>query len=202
MTIRCLLIISFLLPPRGGTHRGSVEFENQQLDPLSLIINTRIGMTFYYSRRYEEAIEQLRKTLEFDPDFILVHIFLYSAFSEKGMHREAIPHLVKGFFHIYSSEERARIETTLTAAYDASGEKGLLEKLRDILKGAEKRDYNYPYSMADTYMRLGEKDQAFLWLQKAMDVRHPGVGALKVAPVIDGLRTDERYSELLRQMNL
>jgi DNA-binding winged helix-turn-helix (wHTH) protein/TolB-like protein/Tfp pilus assembly protein PilF len=174
----------------------------QQLDPLSLIINTRIGMTLYYSRRYEEAIEQLRKTLEFDPDFILTHIFLYASFFEKGMHREAIPHLVKGFFHVYSSEERERIEAALTAAFEASGEKGLWEKVRDLLKSAEKRDFNYPYSMAETYMRLGDKDQAFLWLQKATDVRHPGVGALKVAPVMDGLRTDLRYAELLRRMNL
>ena len=174
----------------------------QRLDPLSLIINNRVGMTSYYMRQYDEAIEQLRKTLEFDPDFILTHIFLHASFIEKGMYPEAIPHLAKGFFHDYSPEEKTRIEAVLTSAYEASGEKGLWEKLRDILKSAKKRDYNYPYSMAETYMRLGDKDEAFLWLQKAADVRHPGVATLKVEPAMDGLRTDPRYAELLRRMNL
>ena len=174
----------------------------QRLDPLSLIINNRVGMTYYFSRRYDEAIEQLRKTLEFDPDFILTHVFLYASLSEKGMHREAIPHLAKGFFHVYPPEEQTRIEAALTSAYKASGEKGLWEEVRDILKGAEKRDYNHPYHMAETYMRLGDKDAAFLWLQKATDVRHPGVAALKVEPAMDGLRSDPRYAELLRRLNL
>jgi hypothetical protein len=56
--------------------------------------------------------------------------------------------------------------------------------------------------MAETYMRLGDKDEAFFWLQKAMDVRHPAVAALKVEPAMDGLRSDPRFAELLRRMNL
>jgi TolB-like protein/DNA-binding winged helix-turn-helix (wHTH) protein/Tfp pilus assembly protein PilF len=174
----------------------------QQLDPLSLIINSRVGITFYYARRYDEAIVSLRKTLEFDPNFILTHVFLYGCLFEKGMHRESIPHIVKGFFNVNTQDEKTRIEAALTSAYDAAGQHGLWEKVRDLMKGAEKKDYNYPYTMAETYMRLGDKDEAFFWLQKAMDVRHPAVAALRVEPAMDGLRSDPRFAELLRRMNL
>jgi TolB-like protein/Tfp pilus assembly protein PilF len=174
----------------------------QQLDPLSLIINARIGMTLYYSRKYPEAIEQLRKTLELDPDFILTHTFLYASYFEKGMHRESIPHIVKGFFHPFSPEEKKEIEAALTAAFESAGKNGLWLKALDLMKSAEKRDYNYPYTMAEIYMRLEDKDAAFLWLQKATDVRHPGVTALKVEPAMDLLRSDPRFAELLRRVNL
>lgn len=174
----------------------------QQLDPLSLIINARLGMTLYYSRRYDGAIEQLRRTLEFNPDFILCHVFLYAAFVEKGMLREAIPHIVKGTLNIHSPEDISRIEAGLRAAYDASGERGLWERVRDTLQSAEKRDYNSAYSIAAANMRLGDKDEAFLWLNRAADQRHPGVAALKAEPAMDALRSDPRYADLLRRINL
>ena len=174
----------------------------QQLDPLSLIINARVGITFYYSRRYDEAIDQLHKTLELNPDFILTHIFLYASLFEKGMHRETIPHIVRGFFNSYSPEEKARLERVLTSAYAGSGERGMWEKVRDTLKSTEKRDYNYSYNMAETCLRLGDKDEAFLWLGRAADVRHPGLAALKVEPSMDVLHADPRFAELLRRVNL
>ncbi len=174
----------------------------QQLDPLSLIINSRVGITLYYARRYDDAIVSLRKTLEFDPNFILTHVFLYGCLFEKGMHRESIPHIVKGFFNVNTQDEKTRIEAALTAAYDAAGKQGLWEKVRELMKGAVKKDYNYPYTMAETCMRLGDKDEAFFWLQKAMAVRHPGVAALRVEPAMDGLRSDPRFADLLRRISL
>ena len=174
----------------------------QQLDPLSIIVNVRVGMTLYYARRYDEAVEHLRQALEFDPDFILTNIFLYSSLHEKGAYREEIPHLVRGFFHVYPPEERAKIEAALTRAYEAGGVRGLLVKVRDLLESGERRDYNHEYSLAETYMRLGDRDAAFLRLNKAADVRHPGVAALKVAPAMDVLRDDPRFAELLRRVNL
>jgi tetratricopeptide (TPR) repeat protein len=174
----------------------------QQLDPLSLIINTRLGITLYYARRYDEAMAAFRKTLEFNPDFILTHVFLYGCFFEKGMHRESIPHIVKGFFNGNTPNEQERIEEALTAAYNAGGKERLWEKVRDLMQGTAKKDYNYPYLVAETNMRLGDNDEAFFWLQKAVDVKHPAVAALRVEPAMDGLRSDPRFAELLRRVNL
>ena len=191
------------LVTQGRTEEALAEIRRaQQLDPLSLIINARVGMSLYYCRRYDEAIEQLRRTLEFDPDFGLTHIFLYGAFYEKGMHGEAIPHVVRGFFNSSPPEERASVETALRTDYGASGERALWERLRDLLEGQTKRDYNYAYNMAEASMRVGDRDAAFLWLGRAVDVKHPGVAALKAEPAMDGLRDDPRYAELLRRLKL
>jgi tetratricopeptide (TPR) repeat protein len=174
----------------------------QRLDPLSLIINARVGITFYYYRRYDEAIAELKRTLEFNPDFVLTHIFLYASLFEKGAYREAIPHIVKGFFNDLPPGEKARIDAALRTSFNTSGQKGLWTKVRDLLKVTDSTDFNYAYSMAETNMRIGDKDEAFLWLNRAADLKHPGVGALRVEPAMDPLRSDPRFAELLGRVNL
>ena len=83
------------------------------------------------------------------------------------MHRESIPHIVKGFFHPFSPEEKRRVEAALTAAYQSAGSKGLWQKALELMENAEKRDYNYPYTMAEIHMRLENKDASFLWLAES-----------------------------------
>ena len=56
--------------------------------------------------------------------------------------------------------------------------------------------------MALVYLRLGDKDAAFLWLNRAADVKHPGVATLKVDPGVDDLRGDPRFQELLRRIGI
>jgi tetratricopeptide (TPR) repeat protein len=151
-------------------------------------------------RRYDEAIGNYKRPSS-STNFLLTHIFLYACFYEKGMHRETIPHIVKGLLYFHSPEETSTIEKELTAALAASGKMGLWKKVLDFMKSPAALDYNYPYTMAETYMRLGDRDQAFHWLQKAYDVKHPGLAALKVEPAMDGLRDDPRFAELLRRVN-
>jgi TolB-like protein/Tfp pilus assembly protein PilF len=174
----------------------------QQLDPLSLIINTRVGITLYFARRYDEAVAQLQKALQFDPDFLLPHIFLFQSLSQQGMYREAIPHYIKGFFKGRPPEERAKIESALQAAYAAAGEQGMTEKLLDILRQQKEQDYAYPTLMADTLTQLGDKDEAFVWLNRAADVKHPALGGIKVDPRFDPLRSDPRFADLMRRVGL
>ena len=174
----------------------------QQLDPLSLIVNTRIGMTLYFARRYDEAIAELKKALEFSPDFSLIHVFLYASYYEKGMHRESIPHIVKGFFNPSSPQDQASVQKSLELAFTEGGKVGLWMKVRDSLQNTEKRDYHYPYSMAETNMRIGDKDEAFRWLKLAAEIKHPALAGIKVEPAMDVLRNDPRFAELLRQVNL
>jgi tetratricopeptide (TPR) repeat protein len=56
----------------------------QELDPLSLIINANLGKTYFNARRYDEAILQLRKTIEIDQGFFVAHHYLGSAYAMKG----------------------------------------------------------------------------------------------------------------------
>ena len=68
----------------------------QALDPLSRIINANLGLHYYYARQYDQVIEQLRKTIDLNPDFGLAYFYMGRPLLQKGMHKEAIVYLQKG----------------------------------------------------------------------------------------------------------
>jgi hypothetical protein len=75
-------------------------------------------------------------------------------------------------------------------------------KILDQLKGLSGRRYVMPYHIATIYNALGDKDQAFGWLQKAYDERDDRLMLLKADPSWDGLRSDPRYAGLVRGIGL
>ncbi|MEK6323139.1 MAG: protein kinase [Acidobacteriota bacterium] len=171
-----------------------------QLDPLSLAINAKLGLTLYLARDYDHAIEQLRKTLEMDPNFRLANIFINLAYVQTGKYEEAITEKAK--ILAATSAEEAQIATALRKAYAASGERGVWQKTLDLLKQRPKTDFDVPFWLAEAYLHLGDKDQAFEWFQKAADIGHPGMDVIKLDPMFDSLRSDSRFADLVRRLGL
>ena len=171
-----------------------------ELDPLSLAINAKLGLTLYFARDYDHAIEQLRKTLEMDPNFHLAHIFIDLAYVQKGSYEEAITEKAK--LLAAASAEEAQIATALRKAYATSGERGLWFKTLDLLKQKPRTDFDVPFRLAEAYLHLGDKDQAFEWFQKAADLGHPGMDVIKLDPMFDSLRSDPRFPDLMRRVGL
>jgi hypothetical protein len=87
-------------------------------------------------------------------------------------------------------------------AYAVSGRQCEARKILDLLKGLSRRRYVMPYHLANIYTALGDKDQAFAWLQKAYDERDDRLMFLKVDPFWDSLRSDPRFSNLVRIIGL
>ncbi len=166
----------------------------QELDPLSLMINTVAGRCFYHARQYDQAIEQYRKALEIDPNFWVAHLFLGKTYGQKRMYEEAITELQKA----------GRVTTeprSVTAyIYAVSSRRGEAKKVVAELKELSKRRYVPPYHIAVIYAGLGEKDQAFAWLQNAYEERDAWIAWLKVEPMLDNLRSDPRFADLLRRV--
>jgi tetratricopeptide (TPR) repeat protein len=188
----------------GRFDEAVAEFRaGQQLDPLSLIMHTQEGATLYFARRYDEAIEKLRKTLEMDQNFMLAHVFLGVVFEAKGMYEEAISEFQKaGVASGGSLEEDARVAAAMRAAYVNAGERGYwrwwIDRYTERAKGRPIHNYN----RARYYARLGENDQAYAWLDKAYQHKEAQLVTLKVDPAIDGIRSDPRYTDLLRRIRL
>ena len=170
-----------------------------ELDPLSLAINTAVGWLFYIAGKYDQAIEQYRKTLEMDPSFVDAWMRLSVAFEMKGMHTEAIEAHLKA--RTLSGDNLEEI-ATLREAYAKSGWKGYWQKMLEQLREQSKRRYVSPLRIALSYTRLGEKDQALEWLEKAYEEHAGGWNDLKVAPLFDSLRSEPRFKKLLRKMGL
>lgn len=171
----------------------------QQLDPLSLVTICDVGIRYYFARQYDLAIEQYLKALEMDPNFPLAHIWLARAYEQKGMHDEAVAQYQRKVTILSGDGTRA---AALERAYRASGFRGVLQQQLEELEQLSKQHYVSPLDIATIYTRLGEKDGAFEWLEKAYEQRVGLLPWLKLDPGFDGLRSDARFIALLKKIGL
>jgi len=173
----------------------------QELDPLSLIINFELGLAFYYARDYDQAIEQFQKTLELDPNFPPVQQFLPAAYEQKGMYGESIAGF-KEWATLKGGSEWSFSMAGLGHVYAVSGQKGEARSVLDELKQLSGEQYVPSSSIALVYVGLGEKDQAFAWLEKGYEERSFQMQCLTVEPRWDSLRLDPRFADLVRRVGL
>ncbi len=169
-----------------------------QLDPLSLIVNSDLGVTYIFARQYDKAIEQFRKTLEMDQSFYYAHWRLGTAYEMKGSFQEAIAEYQKA----RQLDDDPQVLALLGCAYAASGKRDQALRSLDQLKEISKQRYVSSYSFALVYAALGEKDQAFQWLEQGYQNRDWQMARLNVDPMLDSLRSDPRFADLMRRIGL
>jgi TolB-like protein/Tfp pilus assembly protein PilF len=167
-----------------------------ELDPLSLIVNRVYGDVLLNARRYDNAIEQYRKTIEMDPNFPSTHARLVRAYEARGMYDQAAAELMKVPGLRASPETVALMKET----YARSGWKAFLRARLDDLLERSKKEYAPPFAVASLYARLGQKDEAFAWLEKAYQSRDYQMSELEVRSDLDSLRSDPRFAELVRRV--
>jgi TolB-like protein/DNA-binding winged helix-turn-helix (wHTH) protein/lipoprotein NlpI len=172
-----------------------------ELEPLSLVINFELGLAYYYARDYDRAIEQFQKTLELDQNFPPAHNFLPAAFEQKGMYSEAIAEFKKSIPRAGGSEWTLSM-AGLGHVYAVTGQKSEARTMLDELKQASEQEYVTANSIALIYAGLGDKDQAFVWLDRAYEERAFQMQWIKIEPRWDNLRADPRFQDLLRRIGL
>ncbi|MCA1557642.1 MAG: tetratricopeptide repeat protein, partial [Acidobacteria bacterium] len=150
------------------------------LDPLSLIVNADLGDTYFYARQYDKAIEQLLKTIEMDQSFYYAHYELGMAYEMKGSYSEAIAAYQKA----RALNSDPRVLALLGHAYAASGRRDEALKILNQLKEIAKQQYIPAYHFVILYARLGDKDQAFQWLEKTYQDRTSRMTILQVDPYL------------------
>jgi len=171
-----------------------------ELDPVSTISNWNAGFIFYLARRYDQAIDQERKTLELDPNFLPAHGLLGEIYGQKSMYTEAVTEFKKG---LAASPGDGYALGGLGYAYAKAGRKAEAEKLLNQLNELSKQKYVPALSRTEIYAGLGEKQEAIEWLEKAFVERSARLGvSIKNDPIFDPLRSDPRFQDLLRRMNL
>ena len=183
-----------------GRHAEAIDElkKAQKLDPLSLIINTELGNAFSFAGQDDQAIEQLRRTLDMDSSFAPAHRGLGWAYTRKEMYAEAIAEFQKA---ISLEKDNTFSLMSLGYAYGVSGKREDAQRILDQLIELSKRFYVPPTFIAAVYVGLGDKDQAFQWLEKAYSERDDLL-YLKVAPPWVRLSSDPRFSSLVRRVGL
>jgi TolB-like protein/DNA-binding winged helix-turn-helix (wHTH) protein/tetratricopeptide (TPR) repeat protein len=168
-----------------------------ELDPLSLII-AGIGQ-YIYRGQYDSAIENVRRRLELDPEFAEAHFELGRVYARKRMYRESISEFHKAFD---LSGGESQYLGDLGYAYALSGNKIEAMKSLKQLEQASKHTYVSPYQIALVYVGLGEKEVAFDWLQKGLADRSYWLLFLRIDERMETIRSDPRFQDLLRRINL
>ena len=171
----------------------------QEIEPFSLIINRDVGRHYYFLRQYDKAIDKCCKTLETDPSFFLAHFYLIPSYEQKGMFEEAIKELQKA---IALSGGSASMTSLLGHVHAVSGSRDKALEVLKELKEKSEREYVPSYYFALVHLGLDEKDQAFKWLERAYSERSTHLVWLKVDPIFDDLRSDPRFTELIRRIGL
>lgn len=191
----------------GKFDRAKEELEQaHQLDPLSPIISANTGLYSYYEHNYDDAIDKYKKTLETDPDFWVARNYLGLAHVQKRMYDDAIAELralIKAPSDGPVPEDVVAKEMEASAslgfAYAMAGKRSEAEAILKTFESISQRRYVSGLYFATIYAGLKDNDRAIEQLNKAFDSRHPGLVLVRIDPVFDGLRSDERFKQLVNR---
>ena len=139
------------------------------------------------------------KTVEMDPTYALAHWYLGLAYEQRGMFAEAIEEFQKA---VALSQRNPTYLASLGHGYAMAGQGAEARKLLQELRELSKQRYVLPYCFAVIHAGLGEKDEAFAYLEKGYQERDSWLNQLKVEPRLDGLRSDPRFADLVRRVGL
>ncbi len=201
---------SFYLASRDRLEESLAESKRAlELDPLSLAENTAFGWILAVTGQTDAAIEHNRKALEMDPHFAPLHRDLCLAYAAKGMLGEAVAECRKATedapadqFMLASLGYVYGVARKKIQAREILGELLRLSTSARYFRQEAKSQYVSPWYVATVYTGLGEKDQAFAWLEKAYAERSSQLTWLNVYPVLTSLWSDPRFADLARRVGL
>jgi TolB-like protein/Tfp pilus assembly protein PilF len=190
---------SWFLPIIGRGDEAIAEAKRGlQIDPLSTGLNGNLGSVFVFTHQWDEAIEQLRSSIDLDANYWFDHYFLGRAYEQKRRFPEAVAALKQGI----SLGGTTEVWSSLGHAYAVSGKKEEAKKVIEHLKELSIHEYVAPYNVAVIYAGLGNKDEAFVWLNRAYQERSYLTTYLTVDERLDNLHSDPRFDELVRRVGL
>ncbi len=169
----------------------------QNLDPLAMNISSVLGRTgFFFARLYDQAVQQLRKAVDTEPTFWIAHAHLGWAYLFQGK----IPEALSAFATARQLDDNPETLMGLGYAYASSAEVEKAKDTIDTLMELARHRYVDPINLAIVYIGLEDKDQAFVWLEKACEEHSEWVCKIRVDPVFDSLRSDSRFSTVIRRI--
>jgi TolB-like protein/DNA-binding winged helix-turn-helix (wHTH) protein/tetratricopeptide (TPR) repeat protein len=172
----------------------------QQLDPISLIIRTNVGVVLERAHRFEDAAAACGRVLDLDPGFAPAHMCLGGSYEYLGRYKEAIAEFKKAL-SLRGGPPDAFKTAGLAHAYAISGNR---RRAREILGQLNRQSHEAldPYEIACIQAALGNRDRAVEFLTKAY-LEHSGeLEFMASDPDLDSLRADVRFQELLHKLGL
>ena len=187
----------------GGREREALAEANRahQLDPLSPMISNQVGSVHVMARQYDEAIVVCQKVANENPTFARAHLCLASAYWGKHMYPQVIEEW-KTYGELSGDRNESDFASAMEQGFHSGGWKGALTKGIETRQAQRKTGYSSAYAIAQLYADLGDKDQAFRWLNTAYQERDWWLVGLKTNFLFDPIRSDPRFAELVRKVGL
>jgi len=187
----------------GGREQEALDEINraQQLDPLSPIISAQVGLVHIKARRFDEGIIVCTKVANENQTFAVVHAYLAEAYWGKRTYPQVIEEW-KVYGQLSGNRNESEFASALEQGFRSAGWKGALAKGIEARQAQHKSGYSSAYRIAQSYADLGNKEQAFRWLNTAYHERDWGLMMLKTDFLLDPLRSDPRFAELVRKVGL
>ncbi|MGA2263375.1 MAG: protein kinase [Acidobacteriota bacterium] len=187
------------LAVRGRFDEAVVEMATaRHLDPLSPIVNSDVAWVLHRARRYDEAIAQCRHTLELEPSFSVAHWNLGQSLREKGMLADAVAEFERAD---ELSGGSPVFRAALAHALALSGKRDQALEILEEFRSQSRTRFVAPHAMALIHIGLGDREQALQWLERAYEERSDFVIEANVDPVLDPLRNDPRFRELMQRLD-
>ncbi len=187
----------------GGREQEALAEVNRahRLDPLSPVFSTYVGIDNVFALQYDEAITVCKKVTEQDPTFALSHYCLAQAYWGKRMYPQVVEEW-KAYGKLADDRNESEFASALEQGFRSAGWKGALTKGIEIRQAQRKTGYSSASAIAALYADLGDKDQAFQWLNTAYQERDYWLVGLRTNFLFDHIRSDPRFAEMVHRVGL
>jgi TolB-like protein/Tfp pilus assembly protein PilF len=170
-----------------------------ELDPLSLPLQNNLGDLYAFTGHFDEAIQQYRKVLQIDPKYPDAHNALATVYFAQHNYSDAFAEWKK-YAADSSDADTVNRWTAVLHKFQTSGHLAAMQTLAELQIQASM--YLPPSAIAGTYFAAGDKERGFGWLERAYHERDDNLAAIKIDPTFAPIRSDPRYTDLLRRMGL
>jgi TolB-like protein/Flp pilus assembly protein TadD len=188
-----------LLMATGRTDEALAELGRaEELDPLSLIVPTDRGRALFFARRYDRALAECQRSLDAERAYAPALITRGMVLEELGRYPEALV----GYRQVAALTGDPQHATMIARALALSGDRAGAERLLADIEARARERYVSPYSLALVHASLGQADDAFRQLDRALEERSSWMAFAAVNPRLDALRSDPRFAEVRRRVGI
>ena len=194
---RCLMLF-------GRNEEAQAQMQRVlELEPLSVSYNLNAGKLFYFRRQYEQAVDQFNNTLELEPNSLAAHDWLGFTYEKMGNEKEAISEWSKLLLLRKQADAAAQLQNTFERSGFAAAVKMMAQhRLTELDNQVKSGDYVSAGEYVTVYTRLGDKEKAFKWLEKASQERNRFALEFNINPLYDSLRSDPRFQQLAERVKI
>ena len=169
----------------------------QQSDPLSPVVGASLGMILYLARQSDEAETVLQRAHELDPNHFLPHMRLGLVRLQQHRGADAIAEFKTA---VELADRSTETLAALATAYATAGKSGAARKLVAQLQASQAEHYVLPYNIAKIYAAAGARERALEWLERAYQEGNPDLIELNSEPLLDSLRGEPEFCDLMRRI--